>query len=579
MGCEGASSESAAVRTGWRRSRSRRWGVWWLMLATSVILTRAIFAGGELAAQQPRFWPGVMPLACDDLPDELPLESLRQRVKSLDVDGQAASAGDSDAGGDSGASGEREGTLAGGGDAKAKGASGSGAGSDEKGGSGGDGEDDSYYVRPLGYATIPDSEPPRYVTDLLSLEWVESPERNWLDLGFDYRMRYEYRDDDLRRPVAVRDEPLLLRTRGYLGLKEVLDPFRFTVEFEDAGLANSQFPDTPRDVNRNELIQMYAELFFDELPGVDRQVEVRYGRMAFEVVDRRLIARNEWRNTTNEFQGLRGIVGRQEDDWQLDLFALNPLVLDTVRIDAADTSTGFYGVVGDWRRWSRLVTMQPYYMVLDQHAGGRLPPSEIHTVGWRGYGVFEESGWDFDSDVAYQFGHVVSGRHRAFGVTGELGYSPDDPNKTRLSGFVGYASGDRDPNDLDSERFERLYGFGRPWSSNDYIIWENIIAPKVRMEMQPHEKLRLDGGYHTYWLASATDAWVTTNLQDPTGQSGTFLGQELDIRVRWAANSRTNLTIGYAHFMPGEFPKSFGRSEDTDFLYFEALISLFPAKR
>jgi hypothetical protein len=31
--------------------------------------------------------------------------------------------------------------------------------------------------------------------------------------------------------------------------------------------------------------------------------------------------------------------------------------------------------------------------------------------------------------------------------------------------------------------------------------------------------------------------------------------------------------------MPGEFPKSFGRSEDTDFLYFEALISLFPAKR
>jgi hypothetical protein len=80
------------------------------MLATSVILTRAIFAGGELAAQQPRFWRGVTPLACDDLPEELldkpPLESLRQRVKSLEVDGQAASAGDSDAGGDSDAKGD-----------------------------------------------------------------------------------------------------------------------------------------------------------------------------------------------------------------------------------------------------------------------------------------------------------------------------------------------------------------------------------------------------------------------------------------------------------------------------------------
>jgi hypothetical protein len=54
--------------------------------------------------------------------------------------------------------------------------------------------------------------------------------------------------------------------------------------------------------------------------------------------------------------------------------------------------------------------------------------------------------------------------------------------KPRVSLFYGHATGDRDPNDGTDNRFERFFGFGRPWSANDYIVYENIRAPKLRFE-------------------------------------------------------------------------------------------------
>jgi len=434
----------------------------------------------------------------------------------------------------------------------------------------------SFYVESLGYGTRQESEPPGYVRELADIDWLGRPGQNWLDLGLDYRMRYEIRDDDLRRPlVNSHDQPFLLRSRAFLGVKEAFDPFRFAVEFEDASLENSQFEPNSRDVNRNEIIQMYGELLFDSVPLVDRRLRVQAGQMAFEAVDRRLIARNDWRNTTNHFRGIRAAIGERSDDWQLDLFALNPMILDPFEEDQADEGTGFYGLIGDWRRWSDVMTIQPYYFVLDRHRGEFTPDREIHTLATRGYGIVGDSGWDYDFDFAFQFGQDSDQRHRAFAFTTEVGHSFDRPLKPRLSGFIGYASGDRDPNDDVSQRFDRLFGFGRPWSASDYFIWQNVIAPKTRLEFRPHPKWQVDCGYGAYWLASRTDVWALTGLRDPTGQSGNFLGQELDFRVRWAATSRTDITLGYAHFFAGGFTERSGRPEDTDFFYVETLVSLF----
>jgi hypothetical protein len=427
----------------------------------------------------------------------------------------------------------------------------------------------NYYVAPRSVGTTRETEPPRYVRTLSETDWRWFEEATWLDFGLDYRMRFEYRDDDLRRPVAGADFPFLLRTRTYLGVKEKFDPFRFVIELEDARRYNSQFPLDDRDVNQHELIQSVAELYFEEGGALDRTLRIQAGRMAFEYVDRRLIARNEWRNTTNTFQGLRVIAGEQQDDWQLDLLALQPIQRRLFSPDVTISQRWFYGVVLDWRRWSEWVTLQPYYLFLDQGHTPTQPDRGIHSLALRGFGTVGETGYDYDLHAVFQVGHDGPLAHRAFGMTSELGYTFEHDWNPRLSVFMGYASGDRDPGDERSERFDRLFGFARPWSANDYYTWENLIAPKTRIEFEPHEKLAAEIGYGVFWLASDRDRWANAGLRDPLGESGSFMGHELDLRLRIRATPRVNVTLGYAHYIPGQFTRNVGRSEDSDFFYIE----------
>ncbi|MBC6962751.1 MAG: alginate export family protein, partial [Nitrosomonas sp.] len=116
----------------------------------------------------------------------------------------------------------------------------------------------SFYQRARSYSTHPESDPPRYVRTLSKTGIDAFKNLYWLDVGLDYRVRYEHRHNDIRRSRITTDDPVLLRTRAYLGIKEILDPLRFVVEFEDARRYNGKFPKDNRDWNEFELIQTYG---------------------------------------------------------------------------------------------------------------------------------------------------------------------------------------------------------------------------------------------------------------------------------------------------------------------------------
>lgn len=434
----------------------------------------------------------------------------------------------------------------------------------------------SYYQAPLSYSTTRDPDPPKYTTNAAKTGIDTLKNAAWLDLGLDYRFRYEYRDDDIRRAQAGVDEPLLHRTRAYVGIKNILDPFRFAAEMQDSRRYNSNYPRDNRDINEFEFIRLYAELYFKDLLGRDalgnaRPVSVRYGIHNFEFLDRRLIGNNQWRNTANAFQGFHGTIGQESNDWQLDLLAVQPLNRLKYDWDRPVEQQWLYGVIGHWRRWADVVTLEPYYLALHQSAYAGVVERMVHSPGLRAYGVVGHTGLDYDASFSYQFGQNGARKVRAYGGTVELGYTlASHPWKPRISAFYGYASGDRNPNDNVDNRFERFFGFGRPWSANDYIVYENISTPKLRVEMKPHQKLRIDFGYSWYWLASDTDRFANANnARDTTGASGGFIGQEADIRARYSLSEKTELVLGYAYFKDGGFVQNRVRSGDTDFAYFE----------
>ncbi len=468
---------------------------------------------------------------------------------------------------------------------------------------------DVYYRKTLGYRSEPESDPPAYVRSVSKTQLAKFRDIDWLDVGLEHRTRFEYRENDYR-PVPTgttsstdyRQSPdslWLLRTRAYLGVKDILDPLRFAVEFQDSRSYNGLYERNVSDVNEFELIQGYAELYFNDLLGHDRPLSIRAGRQHLELLDRRLIGNNQFRNTTNNFEGFRIRFGKPQNDWDLDTFAFQPIERRKYNFDRPDEHTWIYGGVFSWRRWSDYVTIQPYFLgrkvngdPFNKAKANQINDRDIYAPGLRVYGVLGDSGFDVDTDINKQFGRFgttdkntgkqVMQQHDAIAYTLELGYSFDHEWKPRASLYYGYGSGDKSGADNINQRFDTFYGFNQPWSRNDYFSWDNIHAPKARIEFVPYQNVRVDAGYNAYWLASEADAWNRANLKDPNGKSGSFLGHEFDIRLRQKLNPFVDWSISYARFEPGSFTRSFNNTVNgpfTDragnFFFFEVLLNAF----
>jgi len=471
----------------------------------------------------------------------------------------------------------------------------------------------SYHQRSNSYATNPESDPPRYVRKLSEIGVEKFNDINWLELGLEHRTRYEWRNNDVRRIEGGEDNPIFLRNRAWIGIKNILDPFRFAVEFQDSRVVNNKHAITDQERNEYDLINAYGELYFKNGLGVDdrnqdRPIRFRVGRMAYEAIDRRFIARNEWRNTTNTFEGFRLNLGREVNDWEVDLFGMQPVRRLQTKFDEANDHLWFYGAIGTWRKWSDIVTIQPYFMGQKQTADpngftatNRLDRL-IHMPGFRAYGKASNL-FDFDVSYNHQLGYSGPNRVDAQGYTIEIGKTFEHAWKPRVGLFYGYASGDKDPTDNVDNRFDRFFGFARPWSADHYMIYENLKAPKIRFEINPTQKLGFELGYGAYWLASKTDRMfdildgnISNTVKDPgfnrdrTGRSGDFGGHAFEGRIRYQPTPRISTILGYTHFTSGDFVKNRinanscdvlnkhpcvdQRSGDTDFLYFEVLISL-----
>ncbi len=491
-------------------------------------------------------------------------------------------------------------------------------------------EKNGYYVERKSYGTGKETDPPRYVKQA-NKTWLKDfdsfLDTNWLDLGLEQRFRYEYRDNDFRRRDQTEDkrgsqtldEPILLRTRAYIGIKNILDPFRFALEIQDSRQNRGGYihEAETRDTNDLHILQAYLELNFKETflgkdpLGNDRPIWIRAGRHAWEAGDRRLIARNEWRNTTNNFYGFRANIGDKKNDWQLELHAVNPVQRVADGNDQTDRSQDFYGAILNYRGWSDIVTFEPSYFLLKQdgnkvtlNATTGLPQStanrvdrEIHTGVLRAYGVIPATPFDFDGSYNKQWGRVqrelstsnyTRVDHDAHAYNFEIGYNVKHPWKPRVSTFYGMATGDRAQQSNDAtpmERFERLFGFARPWSNDDYIQMENIRTNKVRLEFDPKisflDNVKVDTGFSWYRLDSATDQWnAGGRLEDRTGGSGRDLGKEYDLRVRFPFNQYASLNLGYAYFWGGDFVTSTSRqitgasnrSSESEFFYAELTL-------
>ncbi|WP_455973411.1 alginate export family protein [Methylorubrum populi] len=403
-----------------------------------------------------------------------------------------------------------------------------------------------------------------------------------------FRPRIEGINNQFRPvPPNARDD-ILASFLGTLFVEYDAGPVRFGGElFDSRGYfqrRNSTAAAT--EINALEIGQLYLDADLSAFTGEGSKSSITAGRQTKNVGSRRLISRQQFRNTINAYTGVSfDWQGANKDRMTLlwfmphtrlpgDVPGLldNEIVWDRESLDLQlfGGSYTFANVFGG--------TFEVYgYGLYEQDAPGfQTRNRRLFTPGARLARAPKPGQFDWDFEGIYQTGlardtaAITDTRDldvSAFFVHGEVGYTFDRTWLPRVVLQYDQASGDgSNPNTYN--RFDTLFGARRfeygPTGLYGPIQRANLISPAVRFEVTPSRTWDMFIAYRPFWLDSPTDSAAFTGVRDRTGRSGTFAGQQIEARLRyWLVPDTMLLDTGAAYLIKGDFLRNAPNAPDT----------------
>jgi hypothetical protein len=290
---------------------------------------------------------------------------------------------------------------------------------------------------------------------------------------------------------------------------------------------------------------------------------VRIGRQELVFGEQRLLGHVSWLNTARTFDGAR--VTLKRSGLQLDAFAASVV---TIRPDGFDKSGHGNTLYGAYLSTTALVpkqTLEPYFLWrqspgIAAELGG---VANLHqaTTGVRMAGKLPAA-FDYSAETTIQAGSVDHDDVRAWASHWLVGKTLTGVSaRPRFFGEYNYASGDANRTDGTRGTFDQLYPTGHDkYGLTDQVGWRNIHHARAGVELNPAAKWGINGGYHSWWLASITDALYNAGgaavARSAAGTAGRHVGQEVDIQAAYTYSPQLQIGGGYAHLMPGEFLKN-----------------------
>jgi hypothetical protein len=194
------------------------------------------------------------------------------------------------------------------------------------------------------------------------------------------------------------------------------------------------------------------------------------------------------------------------------------------------------------------------------------------TLGGRLYRAPSPGEPDYEAELTWQGGSRRGQGHRACFAHLEAGLTFRRA-RARVAALYDHVSGDRDPQDERSGRFDTLFGARRfeyaPTGIYGPFFRGNIQGPGARVRLAPTPPVEIMIGHRALWLSEEKDAWVGSGLQDPTGSSGRFLGHHLEARLRWRARRWLLVEAAWGHFFKGSYLEDVPgspRTSDSDYV-------------
>jgi hypothetical protein len=391
-----------------------------------------------------------------------------------------------------------------------------------------------------------------------------------------FRVRGEGIDDQFRpAPAAQSDHAVMLRTT--LFAEYTSSRVRVGAELFDSRVYGQRPNSTvsTTEVNALELGQAYVAVDLGEGKSPPGQVEV--GRFTMDDGSRRLVARNQFRNTINAFTGAK-LDWRTVDD-AFRVFWTMPQIREPdgaqairdndIRWDRENTDLVFYG--GSWTKRDVLgASLEVYGFELRERDSPRLATRNrrLFTPGVRLYRAPKPGTVDYELEGIYQTGRERGSTKatdltdldvRAYFLHAELGRSFRAPWSPRIALQYDQASGDKGEAGK-FNRFDTLFGARRgeygPTSLWGAVQRANLRSPALRLEVTPDKRWDAFVAVRDLWLDSATDSFASTGVRDPAGRSGRHAGEQLEGRVRcWLVPKFIRLEGGAAWLEKGRFLK------------------------
>ena len=408
---------------------------------------------------------------------------------------------------------------------------------------------------------------------------------DWLSVSGDHQLRYEWMDESFRA-VDPGNDDLLLSRLLVAAEARVSDAVRFGVELQDtrAWGAEAATPLSNAFVNALEPLQIYAGFTARDLFADGETIDLRVGRFTMAMGSNRFVARHIFRNALQAHTGVN-VIWSRDDGPRLQLFATKPVIRlpadpdglrdNDIEFDE-DSNTQFWGAHLDQLQFGT-IDAAFYVFGIDDGDSARLPTRNrnLLTTGFRLLADQEDWYWELES--AYQFGSVRETilptdieelDHRAWLLHADIGWRLAGAWNPVLELRFDYASGDDRLGDSSNERFDTLFGPLRfdygPTSIYNLIRRENSNTTGLYLTVSPREGTAWMTGYRAAWLASDRDRLRGSLLRDPTGNSGSFLGHQIETRFRWdLVPGNLQLEFGGALLFKGEFLEDAPLAPDT----------------
>lgn len=419
-----------------------------------------------------------------------------------------------------------------------------------------------------------------------------------LEISGSVRVRYEALANQFRPGLDEDDDLVTLRTT--LAVEYDTGPIRIGGELIDsrAYAADEGSSVGTGEVNALELVQAYVGADFGAVFGDGTSASLDAGRFVLDLGSRRLTGRNNFRNTTNAFTGVKFEFNGKAKE-QITLFYTYPQqrlpsdkasILDNnVKWDNEGDDLVFWGGFFNKPKLVGATNLDLYFFALDEDDTARRNTRDRHlfTPGLRVFRDPSPGKLDYEFEYAYQFGHISTSSTpdaprqdvSAHFLHAEVGYQFAGPWQPRVALEYDLATGDKAGGDYN--RFDSLYGPRRfdygPTGIYGPLGRNNISSPGIRLEVKPSS--RWDGFifYRAAWLDSATDGFANTGVRDPSGVAGKFGGHQIEARARyWIIPRMLRLDAGGAVLFHGRFLKDAPNSNgfgDTLYSYVDLTLS------